>query len=80
MIEGKIVNSEVSPSFLLALPRCINGFLSASLYPGVQMGSGDCNSKGKPRDLLASHAGAKPPPKSCIRGARCVMGKNQHGG
>ena len=26
-----------------------------------------------------NHAGAKPPLKSVIRGARCVMGKNQHG-
>ena len=31
-------------------------------------------------NLVTPHAGAKPPPKSCIRGARCVMGKNQHGG
>ena len=28
---------------------------------------------------VAFHAGAKPPLISVIRGARCVMGKNQHG-
>ena len=27
----------------------------------------------------SDHAGAKPPLKSVIRGARCVMGKNQYG-
>ena len=30
-------------------------------------------------EAVQIHAGAKPPLKSVIRGARCVIGKNQHG-